>query len=259
MNPALTAFLACIGMLMLGIGFLGLAGRSVPALTRAPLLDLVVAYFTILPWVVGMLIAGWAGLPVAVAVQVLTLVVWCWMHEASHPQARHGPRIVTTLNRITGRWRNHAALWITTIVVPVFWAVRLGEVLVYPLLTLTVGLPRYRHGEWVNVSRHKFEGLVGHDLIWCLYCDWMTGVWSLGSEMLRNVESFWCPIRFYDGKKCENCRLDFPDIDNGWVAADATMAEVADVLEHKYGSDRREWFGHPARLTIEGRASTERQ
>ena len=37
--------------------------------------------------------------------------------------------------------------------------------------------------------------VIGHALIWCLYCDWMTGVWSLGTEMLRNVESFWYPIR----------------------------------------------------------------
>jgi hypothetical protein len=99
------------------------------------------------------------------------------------------------------------------------------------------------------VSRQKFGGLVGHDLIWCLYCDWMTGVYSLGAEMLRNVESFWCPIRFYDGKKCENCKVDFPDLDGGWVRADGSMSEVAGVLEEKYGSGRREWFGHPARTT----------
>ena len=95
--------------------------------------------------------------------------------------------------------------------------------------------------------------LVGHDLIWCLYCDWMTGVYSLGAEMLRNVESFWCPIRFYDGKKCENCRIDFPDVDGGWVAADGTMADVTRVMDEQYpeGAVNR-WFGHPARLTVNG-------
>jgi hypothetical protein len=103
---------------------------------------------------------------------------------------------------------------------------RLGQYLVYPPLTWLVRLPKYNTAEWVNVSRHKFEGLVGHDLIWCLYCDWMTGVWSLGTEMLRNVESFWCPIRFRSDKKCENCTLDFPDLDNGWAPADGTMADV---------------------------------
>src|SRR5262249_30687754 len=122
------------------------------------------------------------------------------------------------------------------------------------ILTWTVRLPKYRQGDWVNVSRQKFRGLVGHDLIWCLYCDWMTGVWSLGSEMLRNVESFWCPIRFASGKKCANCAVDFPDVFNGWVPADGTMADVASVLEAKYPAQGPQpWFGHPARLTVEGK------
>jgi hypothetical protein len=110
-----------------------------------------------------------------------------------------------------------------------------------------LGFPKYKHSDWVNVSRHKFQGLVGQDLIWCLYCDWMTGVYSLGAEMLRNVESFWCPIRFYDGKKCENCQIDFPDIENGWVSAEGTMDDVVQLLEQKYGDRHTGWFGHPDR------------
>jgi thiol-disulfide isomerase/thioredoxin len=97
------------------------------------------------------------------------------------------------------------------------------------------------------VSRQKFEGLVGQDLIWCLYCDWMTGVYSLGAEMLRNVESFWCPIRFYDDKKCENCKLDFPDIERGWVAKEGTMEDVEEVLKKMYANSQSSWFGHPER------------
>ena len=81
----------------------------------------------------------------------------------------------------------------------------------------------------------------------------MTGVYSLGAEMLRNVESFWCPIRYYEGKKCDHCQVDFPDIADGWVDANGTMAEVVTTLEEKYGDGRREWFGHPARLTIRGK------
>ena len=103
-----------------------------------------------------------------------------------------------------------------------------------------------------TTSRESFDGLVGHDLIWCLYCDWMTGVYSLGAEMLRNVESFWCPIRFYEGKKCENCNVDFPDINGGWVKADGNMQDVENVMEEKYGSGERAWFGHPVRLTVKG-------
>ncbi len=71
--------------------------------------------------------------------------------------------------------------------------------------------------------------------------------------MLRNVESFWCPIRFYDGKKCANCVVDFPDIDGGWVPADGTMQDVEQVLKEQYETDGpRAWFGHPVRMTIKG-------
>ena len=130
---------------------------------------------------------------------------------------------------------------------------RLAEIFVYAPLPWLVGLPKYKHSEWVNVSRQKFQGLVGHDLIWCLYCDWMTGVWSLGSEMLRNVESLWCPIRFRSDRKCVNCATDFPDIENGWVHADGTMAEVAETIERMYPNDLpRAWFGHPVRITVKG-------
>ena len=139
---------------------------------------------------------------------------------------------------------NHTAIWITALAVPLFWFVRIGEWVIYPPLTWLVKFPPYKSAEWVNVSRQKFDGLIGHDLIWCLYCDWMTGVWSLGTEMLRNVESFWCPIRFYDGNKCENCKTDFPDIDNGWVDADGNMADVVKVLQDKHADGDHSWFGH---------------
>ena len=66
--------------------------------------------------------------------------------------------------------------------------------------------------------------------------------------MLRNVKSFWCPIRFYDGKKCENCQLDFPDIANGWVAAEGTINDVVQLLKQKYSGRNNSWFGHRDRL-----------
>jgi hypothetical protein len=88
----------------------------------------------------------------------------------------------------------------------------------------------------------------------------MTGVWSLGTEMLRNVESFWCPIRFSDTNKCANCSIDFPDVFGGWVPADGEMKDVVKVLEAQYvGKERYSWFGHPGRgaggpvdVTVEG-------
>ncbi len=244
-------------MLLLLAGFLHLlprlggVGRNLGEwFVRAPGLDLLVTIFTVLPWVAGGIWFGWAGVLVGVAAQVVATYLWIFAHERAHSSAVKGPRILKVLNSRVGRFRNYTAVWITALAVPMFWLVRLAEWVVYPPLVLLVRFPRYRSGEWVNVSRQKFQGLVGWDLIWCLYCDWMTGVWSLGTEMLRNVESFWCPIRFHSEKKCENCSIDFPDVDSGWVRAGDGMAEVASLLEEKYpeNSDKPyTWFGHPER------------
>ena len=264
----LAALLAMAGGLHL-LPRLGSLGRAAAdACCRAPTLDWVVAYFTTLPQIAGIVFGavalegplGWLwGLLVAIGAQVLCVLVWTPLHELAHRDAVRGPRIVKSLNARVGRTRNHAAVWITALAVPVFTLIRIAECVVYPPLTWLIRLPRYRSGDWVNVSRQKFRGLVGHDLIWCLYCDWMTGVWSLGSEMLRNVESFWCPIRFYSDKKCANCAVDFPDIDGGWAPSTGTMADVADVIASKYpGPDGvNAWFGHPVRLTVEGRERQE--
>jgi len=67
------------------------------------------------------------------------------------------------------------------------------------------------------------------------------------------VESFWCPIRFYDGKKCANCAIDFPDINQGWVEPDKSMADVVAKLDEMYTTTPRAHFMHPVRLTIAGR------
>ncbi len=269
---------AILVVLLLGAGLLHLTAHLAPgahdAVCRAPLLDVLVAYFTALPWFLGPVLGAnarmfheelapipwWLGLIAGVAGQIIALIVWTRAHELMHREAVRGPRIVKALNRSVGPLRNHAAVWWTALAVPVFWLVRLAELIVYPPLVWIVRFPRYRQGEWVNVSRHKFGGLVGHDLIWCLYCDWMTGVWALGSEMLRNVESFWCPIRFIDGKKCENCVIDFPDLDGGWVREEDGMAGAEAVVGEKYPPGNREnsWFGHPGRarhtnVTVEGK------
>ncbi len=233
---------------------LGHGGRAVSdALARAPLLDVIVSSFTWLPWAVGASIAAWPGVAGALAGQCVALGSWVIGHELVYRQAARGPRIVKFINRTAGRWRNHLALWVTLIALPGFLFIRFIQLACYWALPMLLGFPKYKHAEWVNCSRQKFEGLVGHDLVWCLYCDWMTGVYSLGAEMLRNVESFWCPIRFHDGKKCENCRIDFPDIKHGWVPADATMHDVEQVMIEKYGGGERAWFGHPVRVTVKGK------
>ena len=240
---------------------LGARGRRLAdQLTRAPGLDLLVTYFTALPLIAGPIagtlylgdgiFAALAGLIAAILAQILAVLVWARIHEMLHPSETRGPRIVNTLNAKVGPLRNHAAVWITALCVPIFWVIRLAQYVVYPPLTRLVRFPRYNDPDWINVSRHKFQGLVGHDLIWCLYCDWMTGVWSLGSEMLRNVESFWCPIRFRSDRKCENCRIDFPDVATTWVAADATMSDVTALLDDKLAHGNHAWHAHPTRLTV---------
>jgi hypothetical protein len=250
---------ACAGVAWMLAGSLALhlvcksSQRRADIFCRAPVLDATITYFFIGPIVLGAILAHWTGVVGAVTGQVAGILLWVQIHEAIHADAVRGPRIVKVLNHIIGPWRNHAALWLTAAVTPIFWLVRMVEIFFYPLLRRLVGFPKYNDADWVNVSRQKFQGLVGHDLIWCLYCDWMTGVWSLGTEMLRNVESFWCPIRFDNEKKCENCKIDFPDVDNGWIPETGTMAEVADLVADQHRTEPRAWFGHPTRLTVKGR------
>jgi hypothetical protein len=257
-----------LAAILLGAGILhaipklGNAGRRVSqALCRAPLVDIPITYFTVAPLFVGPFVAGWVGFVGAVVGQVSGVLVWTVLHELANRRHVRGPRIVKVINRAVGPVRNHAATWVTALVTPLFWVVRVAELIVYPALVWLVDLPAYRHADWINVSRQRFTGLVGHDLIWCLYCDWMTGVWSLASEMLRNVESFWCPIRFDSAKKCANCATDFPDIEQGWVAADGTMGDVAETLERMYDNAQhpRAWFGHPVRITVQGKDVAERE
>jgi hypothetical protein len=232
---------------------LGRAGRAVAeACARAPLLDVVFALLTWVPWLAAGLVAGWTGFAGAIVGQVIVLVLWVRGHELAHRQATRGPRLVKVHTRLVGWWRNHLGLWFSTLALVPLWMVRFAEILLYPFLQWCLGFPPYRHGDWINLSRYKFRDLVGHDLVWCLYCDWMTGVYALGGDMLRNVESFWCPIRFHDTKKCVNCVVDFPDVDDGWVPAEGSMADVEKTVLRFYGEGRREWFGHPARRADEG-------
>ncbi len=225
----------------------GFAGRRLSSwMLCAPGLDVALAFATWIPWVAALWVGGWIALAATVAGQIVALQIWIFIHERVHRDAVSGHRIVSFLNRRFGWWRNHLALWVTTIVLPVFLLIRLAEIALYPFLVWLLGFRTYRHSDWVNVSRQKFSGLVGHDLIWCLYCDWMTGVFSLGAEMLRNVESFWCPIRFYHDKKCENCQIDFPDINKGWVRNGGTMEEVVETLEENMPEGKPwSWFGDP--------------
>ena len=261
-SVTVVALLAGAGVLH-GIPKLGGGGRRFSDWLCAGFpLDVVVTYFTVLPMIVGLIVGGWLGLVGAVLGQLSALIGWTLIHEAVHAKTHGRAKLFRATSRVAGVVPNLFCVFWTLWATPVFWLTRVAEYFVYEPLIWWLKFPRYKHREWVNVSRQKFDGLVGHDLIWCLYCDWMTGVWSLGTEMLRNVESFWCPIRFASGKKCENCTIDFPDIDGGWAAADADMDAAEAVHQEHYGPDGevtpRAWFGHPSRrpvdVTVGGRS-----
>lgn len=215
---------------------------------KTPWIDIIITTILWVPWITGIAAGGLRGFASALAAQVLAVNIWALLHEQAYRQSRQSPSIADFHNQRIGWLRNNIAVWSTVIVIPLFSLIRLAQITIYPILTWTVDFPKYNHDDWINVSRQKFSGLIGYDLIWCLYCDWMTGVYSLGAEMLRNVESFWCPIRFSSDKKCENCRLDFPDIQKGWIEAGSDMQAVNQLLEEKYANQRiASWFGHRTR------------
>lgn len=238
---SLMVFLVILA-LAIGLTLMGRLGtwgkRLTAALCHTPGLDLALILLVWLPWWWGFLQASWGGVLSTLVGQVLATQVWVWGHQWVYRHQRPQVGINGYLSQRYGWWRNHLALWITALVLPVFFLIRLAQVLLYPWLIWLLGFKAYDQREWINISRHRVRGLVGHDLLWCLYCDWMTGVYALGAEMLRNVESFWCPIRFYHDKKCENCSVDFPDINRTWVAGDGSLEEVVQTLQATIPPDR---------------------
>ena len=227
------------------IGLVIVVGRRTEKIAFAPWLDVVVSVLIWIPWVFAGWLAGLAGFIGCLVGQFAAMQTFCFWHwlQSGH----RGASICGTLNRMVGPASNNFALIATLPALPGFFLIRFAELTTYPILVRTIKLPPYKHSEWVSVSRQKFNGLVGHDLVWCLYCDWMTGIYSLGGEMLRNLESFWCPIRFYPDKKCDNCKLDFPDIPH-WVPSGATIQDVSDKLVEKYeGRKWNSWWSHPER------------
>jgi len=212
---------------------------------EAPLLDFYVSLFTWVPWVAGYWLAGWVGVGASVVAQVVFLHTFCVVHRLI--RGKKGRTLTDAQAKLLGPVRNQVCLLWQTPAVLVFAQVRLAEILLYPVVARLGRLPTYRASEWINLSRHKYDGLIGYDLLWCWYCDWMTGVWALGGEMLRNVESFWCPIRFRSDIKNRNISTDFPDV-NEWAPADGTMEDAVHVFEKHYdGSRPHSWWGHPDR------------
>lgn len=245
MEPfAFTFTMLSAGMVAAAI-FTRLAYAISPGIARAPLLDIFISLFTWAPWVVGYRLGGWLGVLAAFSAQAVVLHGFCITHRLI--RGKKGRTLTDAQARVLGPIRNQVALLATTPAVFVFVTARMVEIVVYPVVASLAKLPTYRQGDWVNLSRHKYDGLIGYDLLWCWYCDWMTGLWALGSEMLRNIESFWCPIRFQDEVKNHNASIDFPDIAK-WAPPDGTMEDAVRAFEEHYdGKRRNSWWGHPDR------------
>ncbi|MFH1067441.1 MAG: hypothetical protein V1746_06035 [bacterium] len=218
-------------------------------ISAAPALDFFISIFTWIPWVVGACCWGWKGLTAALAAEFFLLHIFGLGHRILRGRwgKTKGPTLTSAQNRILGAWINQIALFVQLPAVFVFVFIRAAEILLYPVIAALAKLPRYKQSEWVNLSRHKYDGLVGYDLLWCWYCDWMTGLWALGSEMLRNIESFWCPIQFQSPTKNQNATTDFPDVTK-WSPPSGTMADAVRLLEKHYpGEISNSWWGHPDR------------
>src|SRR5215217_900208 len=96
-HPFLTIAAGTVAAILLGAGVLhliprlgALGQRISDALCRAPMLDLVVTYFTAAPMIVGPILAGWRGFAGGVVGQVTGLILWTLLHEAAHSQVRRG-------------------------------------------------------------------------------------------------------------------------------------------------------------------------
>lgn len=248
-DPPVIHFFTVLGGIFLGLAVAAVFTRLAYAVTdkiaQAPGLDFFISLFTWMPWVAGALWTGWSGVAAAVVAQLLFLHAFCLVHRAL--RGRKGRTLTDAQGRVLGPVRNQLCLLVQTPAIIAFVGVRAAELLLYPPIAALGRLPTYKHSEWVNLSRHKYDGLIGYDLLWCWYCDWMTGLWCLGSEMLRNIESFWCPIRFRSDIKNRNASIDFPDVEK-WAPANGTMEDAVQAFEKHY--DRKSansWWGHPDR------------
>ena len=157
--------------LLLGAGLLHLLARMgqvgehlSEAACRAPLLDVIICYFAILPLVVGPLVADWSGLIIAIVAQFTALLIWQTIHEAAHRDAVRGPRIIKALSKKVGPVRYLTAAYMTALATPVFWVARAAQIIVYPSLVRLVNLPAYNTAEWVMFRGKNSADLWGMTL-----------------------------------------------------------------------------------------------
>jgi len=212
-------------------------GRRFSWVAKPPAIDLIVILFTVAPWIAAWIAGvrihghwsgGIAGLAAVTASQILALELFDFLHLRL--SARRGIRsleINRTIERRFGKWHNRICLWLTVPSIPFFLMNRFAF-LGYYIFVILLGFTHFRHSDYITVSRQKIKNLVGADLVWCLYCDWMTGGWTLSTEMLNEVESYWCPLQFADRGKCEKCAKYFRM--EHWAPPDCSAEEVSHIV-----------------------------
>lgn len=250
MTVAIITFCYLVGLTALLHAILLISKKSAEVFRVVPCLDLWIAAYVYAPPIVTAVVYSWTEVLICIAVQTLFLALYSAMHSLSYRirKGQKGGRLLSSLSKGLSRPRVILGFYITLLAIPVFVVLRVGQLTVYPLLQWSVDYPSYKHSDWIQLSRHKFEGLIGLDLLWCLYCEWAAGVYALGGEMVRNNESFWCPIRFYSQKHCENCEMTFPDLKE-WVEPTGSIEQVQELLEKKYPKNQRpkSWYAHSSR------------
>lgn len=211
-------------------------GRRLNFLARPPAIDWIVILYTAAPWIAGWTagarihghwIGGIPGLATVVASQILSLELFDFLHLRL--AARRGIKsleINSTIERRFGKWNNRICLWLTIPSIPFFLMNRFGF-RGYFIFEKLLGFSHFEDSDYITVSRQKIKNLVGADLVWCLYCDWMTGGWTLTTEILNEVESYWCPLQFADQGKCEKCAQFFRT--GHWASPGCTAEEISHV------------------------------
>ncbi len=229
---------------------LSISPRMKDEFSKGWLLDFWVSVFSWVAPVAALIMGSTFDAVLSLLAELSFLFLFCAIHSAYHfIRFNKKPALLRfSLSKSLGNIRVVLGFVGTLLVLPIFLIIRFGQILLYPIFIFLLRFPRYDTSEWIQVSRHKFEGLIGLDLVWCLYCEWAAGVYSLGNEMVRNHESFWCPIRFYDSEHCENCTISFPDLKK-WIPQTGKMEDVQKLLEEKYppGQKTNHWYGHPDR------------